>query len=1055
MIKLFMSAMLLMLTLGGISQNTYYWAGGASGSWTGTVWSTTLGGTPATRTPNAADILIFDGSNLGSSATGTVSVTGVTGDTITALRIINGASVTLSGVAGNSIGTNMARAAAVTGVPASTTSTSNIINSTNTTGVYVGSVITGPSGSVVPSGITVVTAVNAGNFTTSLPATATNASATLNVSQPTTLAAVPNVALGVGDILYTNPTSPVIEQITSIINTQTLFTYGSTQYQNSITNAAARRVSPLTLTGSTDALTLAAGCTLNLNSTTPFAIKLAGGAKGYAEGTLLMNANTYSRIIVEADGVAQLEFRNGSIVNTGTMLAPFGSVANANNDNIVFKAGSQVLYGTSSVIPNSIFGAMYPASVVKFEKGSWFVWTGSVTGFSAGTYRILPNLRFNASVTSFSGSTTVADTLHIPAGVSVTTNSTSALALKGDFINEGTFGLTNTSGGLSMVFAGTVPQRFLITGPTGSGTITYTTPSGTGGCFQRLVVGSAATLKLQNGSADLNTYGVTTIWGTLNFGNNVIKNLATALTSALTLRPSNSATGSAVLLHPANNSSTLILDNITNMNPGMLLSGAGVPPNTFIASATSTGNVVITTNPVTLAAGATVTSATDANGANIITANAGGLAASYTLQGTSTYGLGAAPGANYRFEAATTTPFPAAFSTVHAKNISLAANVSSNIPMLTVNGTLDLGSNTLTVPAQDTVWITSGNTVAGASSSNYIALGTNAATGDRGFLRISNLSGNTAFPVGTAGSFLPVNITPAAAGEDYSVNVFTGITNDALPNGTALSAADKAKLVDAVWTINNNFTPTGNATVQFGWPASLEGSSFSTLANNQIGIAQYNNGWGTAAGTGDNTANTVSNSFNSFGAFSVGMSGGALPLKFGAVYAMPLSASQCKVSWLVNAEVNITRYVVEVSQNGFNFTDKGTVQANGSKQYSYTDMDVQSGNTYYRIKAVDADGTVSYSNIVKISTKSAAVLEVYPNPVTDRIIRLTLNNSVQQQYEVRLTDMQGSVIYTTKLQHGSGTGSYQLALPAGISTGAYHLTLVSQNGTLVKTVFVR
>lgn len=63
-------------TLKTFSQGTYYWVGGINaiatpGAWnTAANWNQTIGGGGTNRTtPNAADILIFDGSNLGGGAT--------------------------------------------------------------------------------------------------------------------------------------------------------------------------------------------------------------------------------------------------------------------------------------------------------------------------------------------------------------------------------------------------------------------------------------------------------------------------------------------------------------------------------------------------------------------------------------------------------------------------------------------------------------------------------------------------------------------------------------------------------------------------------------------------------------------------------------------------------------------------------------------------------------------------------------------------------------------------------------------------------------------------
>jgi len=69
--------LILFFGLTGFSQATYYWVGNASGTWnTASSWNTSLDGSGSNRsTTNAADVLIFDGSNIGGAipATGTVT----------------------------------------------------------------------------------------------------------------------------------------------------------------------------------------------------------------------------------------------------------------------------------------------------------------------------------------------------------------------------------------------------------------------------------------------------------------------------------------------------------------------------------------------------------------------------------------------------------------------------------------------------------------------------------------------------------------------------------------------------------------------------------------------------------------------------------------------------------------------------------------------------------------------------------------------------------------------------------------------------------------------
>jgi hypothetical protein len=527
----------------------------------------------------------------------------------------------------------------------------------------------------------------------------------------------------------------------------------------------------------------------------------------------------------------------------------------------------------------------------------------------------------------------------------------------------------------------------------------------------------------------------------------VIKNVNTALSGAFSPKPSSTSVGSTTLVVAANNSYNLIVNSVTGFAQGMILNGPGVPANTVIVN-TATGNIINTSNPVTLAAGATVTSSVNPSGATVITANTAGLAASYTLQGTSTFSLGSTPGANYRFDAATASPFPSTLTSVNANNLTLAANVSSNVTTLSVNGTLDLGSNMLTVPTADTVKITSGNAVVGSSATKFISLGVNTTTGSRGFLRIGNINGATLFPIGCNGNYLPVTITPAALGEDYSIAAFNGTTVDATPNGTAITAAQKATVVDAVWNISSNFTPTGNSTIQLGWPASLEGASFTGYANNEIGIAPYSTQWGIFAGTGNNTTNIATNAFNTFSSFSVGKVGLTLPVKFSSISASLESNNQAKITWQIATEINVDRYVVEASKDGISFSEKGSVKASSINQYSFIDLSLFSGTNYYRVKAIEKSGAFTFSNVVIINYNKIIVagFNIYPNPVKNNTMNVGLNEPTAAKYTLLIADMAGKTVYTTSINHAGGVSAYSIALPTTFTKGMYVVKMLSATG---------
>ncbi|MFZ1370112.1 MAG: hypothetical protein WAR78_07010, partial [Ferruginibacter sp.] len=218
-------------------------------------------------------------------------------------------------------------------------------------------------------------------------------------------------------------------------------------------------------------------------------------------------------------------------------------------------------------------------------------------------------------------------------------------------------------------------------------------------------------------------------------------------------------------------------------------------------------------------------------------------------------------------------------------NIDNAAGVTFT-NTTTVSGILTLTNGILTIPVNQTVTIGNGTVIGGTGfgAAKHIATAVDYGTGEKGFLRIDNMAASTPYlvPVGNGTYYLPVTLTPANI-NGFDICVFNGMTENGEPNGIAYGAAAKLKIVDAVWTVNLISGAAGaGVTMTTGWPAALEGASFSLYTPTQIGIAHWDNpDWGACLGSGNNTANTATrNAITVFSPFGVGETPFVLPVKF-------------------------------------------------------------------------------------------------------------------------------------------------------------------------------
>ena len=155
-----------------------------------------------------------------------------------------------------------------------------------------------------------------------------------------------------------------------------------------------------------------------------------------------------------------------------------------------------------------------------------------------------------------------------------------------------------------------------------------------------------------------------------------------------------------------------------------------------------------------------------------------------------------------------------------------------------------------------------------------------------------------------------------------------------------------------------------------------------------------------------------------------------------------------KVDWTSVTEINVADYEIQRSSNALNFNTIGslTAKGNGTQKVNYTFNDVQPlhGDNYYRIKAVDKDGKIMYSNTVLVNMVNDKIITVvYPNPAKD-ILHVETNGSAT----FSLINQSGKILLTTNI---NGKGVFNIS---GIAAGLYYLK-DNSNANVQKVIIER
>ncbi len=159
------------------------------------------------------------------------------------------------------------------------------------------------------------------------------------------------------------------------------------------------------------------------------------------------------------------------------------------------------------------------------------------------------------------------------------------------------------------------------------------------------------------------------------------------------------------------------------------------------------------------------------------------------------------------------------------------------------------------------------------------------------------------------------------------------------------------------------------------------------------------------------------------------------------------------LTWTVATEKNVARYEILRSEDGASFESIGEVQANGSQSYNYVDNDlVSAGVVYYKLRIVDIDGSISYSEVrtVKQNVKDFAV-KVLVNPFQN-YLKLNVQSSLAGKAFVSITGIQGKQLISEWMNVVPGQNELQINQTDRLSGGVYFVKVEMNNNTDIQKV---
>ena len=184
----------------------------------------------------------------------------------------------------------------------------------------------------------------------------------------------------------------------------------------------------------------------------------------------------------------------------------------------------------------------------------------------------------------------------------------------------------------------------------------------------------------------------------------------------------------------------------------------------------------------------------------------------------------------------------------------------------------------------------------------------------------------------------------------------------------------------------------------------------------------------------------------------------SLPVEFSYVDARSQDCESVDVIWQTQTEINNRGFFIERSVGSIDrFEDMGFVESNGdsNKEQTYTfedDINGLAGNTnlYYRIKQVDIDGRVSFSEmvVIRLDCEDQSVrFNVRPNPAFNDLY-VDVDGSLDVASKIVILNSLSQTISTLSIDR---TDSRTLIDVSKYIAGMYYIRILNNDNEVIFT----
>ena len=142
-----------------------------------------------------------------------------------------------------------------------------------------------------------------------------------------------------------------------------------------------------------------------------------------------------------------------------------------------------------------------------------------------------------------------------------------------------------------------------------------------------------------------------------------------------------------------------------------------------------------------------------------------------------------------------------------------------------------------------------------------------------------------------------------------------------------------------------------------------------------------------------------------------------------------------ELKWITESEQNMDKYVVEYSDDGYNYSSVGEVVSENDvnrRNYSFRHTVTSSSPVaYYRLKMLEINGTHQFSAVIRIGNQVSAGVRIYPTSVSNNLLNIVSDKPVEK---IKITNTNGAELFAKDI---NGTrGFFTITLPV-LQKGIY------------------